>query len=65
MTSSWQRSWQTPGLSAAPRVSVACTGVGAEITIAYTELAATRQERRDALATQYYFDIDPKWPVRA
>ena len=41
------------------------TGAGAEITIAYTELAATRQERRDFMFTNYHFDIDPKWPVRA
>lgn len=32
---------------------------GDEITIAYVELAATRQERREALFEQYNFDIDP------
>jgi hypothetical protein len=31
---------------------------GAEATIAYTELAATRPERRAALLTNYHFDID-------
>ena len=65
MTSAWQRSCQPPGLSTGFCVTVAHTIVGAEITIAYTELAATRQERRDALVHQYHFDIDPKWPVRA
>ena len=31
---------------------------GAEITISYIELAATRAERRQQLLEQYYFDID-------
>ena len=31
---------------------------GVEATIAYTELAATRAERRAALLTNYHFDID-------
>lgn len=31
---------------------------GAEITITYIELAATRVERRQQLLDQYYFDID-------
>jgi SET and MYND domain-containing protein len=31
---------------------------GAEATIAYIELAATRAERRAALKDNYFFDID-------
>lgn len=31
---------------------------GAEISISYIELAATRAERRQQLLEQYFFDID-------
>ena len=34
---------------------------GEEVTIAYVELAATRQERREALFEQYAFDINALW----
>ena len=36
---------------------------GAEISISYIELAATRAERRQQLLEQYYFDIDSNLQV--
>ncbi len=38
--------------------AVAPISPGQEVTISYIELAAARPERREALLTSYYFDID-------
>lgn len=46
------------GLADAPPRALRDIHPGEEVTIAYVELAATRQQRREALCEQYFFDLD-------